>query len=203
MVTVATEVGGAPIFLISQLAWHTRNIEADPRASVLFVAPGESGDPLALGRISVMGAAEKADTPLNRARFLARHPEAAGYASFADFSLWRLRLEKGHFVSGFGRIRTLPADRLIRQGEAVAAWEAGVAAALDEINARDAALCADVAVRHGGQAGEWRLAACDPDGCDLVSGGQSIRAGFAEPIESIYQIPEALQRLRRNGAKSP
>ncbi len=203
MVTVATEVGGAPIFLISQLAWHTRNIEADPRASVLFVAPGESGDPLALGRISVMGVAEKADTPLNRARFLARHLEAAGYASFADFSLWRLRVDKGHFVSGFGRIRTLPADQLIRQGEAVAEWELGITAALDEINAREAGLCADLAGWHGGQPGEWRLAACDPDGCDLVNGEQSMRIGFAKPVESIYQLSEALQRLSWNGAKSP
>ena len=203
MVTVATEVGGAPIFLISRLAWHTRNLEADPRGSVLFVAPGgESADPLALGRISVMGIAEKADTPLNRSRFLARHPEAAGYASFADFSLWRLRVDKGHFVGGFGRIGTLPGDQLIEQGDAVAAWEAGIAAALDDINAGEAALCARLAARHGEEGGEWRLAACDPDGCDLVGEGRSIRIDFAAPVESVYQIPEVLQRLSAKDATS-
>jgi len=32
LITVATETDGSPIFLISKLAWHTRNLEADPRA---------------------------------------------------------------------------------------------------------------------------------------------------------------------------
>ena len=33
LITVATETDGSPIILISKLAWHTRNLEADPRAS--------------------------------------------------------------------------------------------------------------------------------------------------------------------------
>ena len=42
-VTVAFD-GGAPIFLISRLAEHTKNLERDPRASLL-VAEGGSADP--------------------------------------------------------------------------------------------------------------------------------------------------------------
>jgi heme iron utilization protein len=196
MLTTATDVAGAPIFLISRLAWHTRNLEADSRASVLFVTPGaESGDPLALGRVSLMGVAEKADTPLNRARFLARHPEAEGYAAFADFSLWRLRVEKAHFIGGFGRIVTMPGEEIIRQSEAVAEWEARITEELASLSASEAALCAELARQHGAAGDGWRLAACDPDGADLVGEGVSIRTQFVEPIESVYQILQALQRL--------
>src|ERR671918_1589625 len=47
-VTVAFE-SGDPIFLISRLAEHTKNLERDSRAS-LMVAEGGSADPLANGR---------------------------------------------------------------------------------------------------------------------------------------------------------
>jgi len=38
------------------------------------------------------------------ARFLARHPEAAGYAQLPDFALYRLQIEGIRYVGGFGRM---------------------------------------------------------------------------------------------------
>src|SRR5918999_4192929 len=52
-VTVAFD-NGNPIFLISGLAEHTKNLERDPRASLL-VAEGGSADPLANGRVTTLG----------------------------------------------------------------------------------------------------------------------------------------------------
>src|SRR3989442_1467952 len=50
-VTVAFE-NGDPVFLISRLAEHTRNLERDSRASLL-VAEGGADDPLANGRVTM------------------------------------------------------------------------------------------------------------------------------------------------------
>src|ERR1051325_1484303 len=52
-VTVAFDRGN-PIFLISRLAEHTKNLERDPRASLL-VAERRSADPLANGRVTLLG----------------------------------------------------------------------------------------------------------------------------------------------------
>src|SRR5437763_15605586 len=52
-VTVAFD-GGNPVFLISALAEHTRNLERDARASLL-VAESGSDDPLANGRVTMLG----------------------------------------------------------------------------------------------------------------------------------------------------
>src|SRR5438094_6870104 len=52
-VTVAFDEGH-PIFLISGLAEHTKNLARDPRASLL-VAEGGSADPLANGRVPMPG----------------------------------------------------------------------------------------------------------------------------------------------------
>jgi hypothetical protein len=34
LITLATDLGGSPIFLISTLARHTRNLANDPRAAI-------------------------------------------------------------------------------------------------------------------------------------------------------------------------
>lgn len=216
MLTVSTRTDGTPLFLISRLAWHTRNLEADPRASILFMSTGDkeraftasdrqglrTADPLALGRISVMGRAEKTADPADRERFLARHPEAAGYAAFADFAFYRLVVDKAQYVGGFGRIGEIAGSRLIRAAEEVADWDAQIADALAGINADHGALCAQAAHEPGAGSIGWRMAACDPEGADLVSEAGSRRLVFPEPLQSVYQIPEVLQRLAVNAATS-
>ena len=52
-VTVAFD-NGAPVFLVSTMAEHTRNLQQDSRASLL-VAEGGSDDPLANGRVTLLG----------------------------------------------------------------------------------------------------------------------------------------------------
>ena len=46
---------GRPIFLISTMAMHTQNLQADSRASLLVTQPDASGDPLGASRVTVMG----------------------------------------------------------------------------------------------------------------------------------------------------
>ena len=114
LVTVATTQEGEPILLLSDIAVRTKNLKCDPRVSLLLVAPGgESGDPLAGARLSVSGTVSVDTDPNHRRRFLARHPEAAGYATFKDFNFYRITVIASHLVAGFGRIVDLsPADLL-------------------------------------------------------------------------------------------
>ena len=77
LVLVATEPDGAPTFLISRLALHTRNLEKDPRASLLIDGTGGLGDPLGGGRLTLIGTAQRSATETARRRFLARHPPSA------------------------------------------------------------------------------------------------------------------------------
>src|SRR5437660_2042189 len=47
--------GGRPIFLISTMAMHTQNLQADPRASLLVTQADASGDPLGASRVTLVG----------------------------------------------------------------------------------------------------------------------------------------------------
>lgn len=103
-VTVAFE-NGNPVFLISGLAEHTKNLERDPRASLL-VAETRAGDPLANGRVTLLGPCTRVagDASGARAAFLAAHPNSSYYADFRDFAFWRLQVESVRYIGGYGRM---------------------------------------------------------------------------------------------------
>src|ERR1700737_2186684 len=50
---------GRPIFLISTMAMHTQNLQADPRASLFVTEPDASGDALGSSRVTLIGSAER------------------------------------------------------------------------------------------------------------------------------------------------
>ena len=65
LVSHAVDAAGRPLLLLSDLAEHSRNLAADPRASLMATEPG-SGDPLALARVTVIG--HVTEVPAGRAR---------------------------------------------------------------------------------------------------------------------------------------
>jgi putative heme iron utilization protein len=195
-VTVATTAAGEPVLLLSDLALHTKNLKRDPHASLLLVAPsdeaGEGGDPLAGARLTLTGTIARDDDPALRRRFLARHEEAAGYAGFADFGVYRLALAAGHLVAGFGRIVALaPADiltDLAGRDDLLAAEDGAVA----HMNAdhRDA-LHLYATVLLGLPDGDWTATGADAHGLDLRAGPLRGRLVFPEPIAT----PGDLRRI--------
>jgi putative heme iron utilization protein len=102
---------GEPLFLISRLAEHTRNLLADSRASLLAHEVGNA-DPLANGRVTLVGRANKLPRgdALARDTYLAVHPTAAYYVDFEDFDFYRLALEAVRYIGGYGRMSWVSAD---------------------------------------------------------------------------------------------
>ena len=109
-VTVAFDDGN-PVFLISGLAEHTRNLERDPRAS-LMVAESGAADPLANGRVTMLGPCTRVDGDDGRARaaFLKTHPNASYYADFRDFGFWTLQVDHVRYIGGYGRMSWVSKD---------------------------------------------------------------------------------------------
>jgi putative heme iron utilization protein len=102
-VTFALE-GADPVFLVSTLATHTQNLLRDPRASLMAHESREE-DPLANGRVTLIGRCEKVEDPAGaRAAFLAAHPRAAYYADFRDFAFYRLEVASIRYIGGYGRM---------------------------------------------------------------------------------------------------
>jgi putative heme iron utilization protein len=96
---------GQPIFLISTMAMHTQNLQADPRSSLLVTQPGASGDPLGASRVTLLGNVLPVDVPeVAEARklYLARYANSKHWVDFEDFSFYRMGVIDVYYVGGFG-----------------------------------------------------------------------------------------------------
>src|SRR5256885_5005818 len=85
----ALDAEGRPLLLISSMAMHTQNLEADGRASLLVTQPGAAADPLAAGRVTLMGCVVRGgadDRETVKATYLATHSNAAYWVDFEDFA---------------------------------------------------------------------------------------------------------------------
>src|SRR5215471_15549277 len=112
LVNVATAVDGAPLFLLSKLALHTKNILADERVS-LMLDERKEGDPLEGARVMLMGTCATNSASSSSAPYLRRHPDAEAFVNFGDFAFYRMEIARAHLVAGFGRIVDLkPQDIL-------------------------------------------------------------------------------------------
>jgi heme iron utilization protein len=193
LVNVATDVDGRPAILISKLAWHTRNLLADTRASLLVAEPPEHGDALTGARVTVMGRFVECAEPRLRRRYLARHPEAAMYVDFGDFAFWRLEPEVVHAVAGFGRIETLAADEVFPSSAEMAELEESAIAHMNQDHADAVRLYATKLL--GAPGGDWKVAAIDPDGADLIGDGRTLRLSFDKPVWTVDALRENFAAL--------
>jgi hypothetical protein len=195
LLLTATEPDGTPVFLISKLALHTRNLTADARASLLVDATGTDADPMAGARITLIGEARPTASVTARRRFLARHP-AAAYADFPDFSFYAFDIASAHFIGGFGRIFDLPREELlidIGGAEALIENEPGIVAHMNEDHADAIELYATRLL--GGVPGSWHMTGIDPEGCDLVLGSRALRLPFASRVTNGEEARKELVRL--------
>lgn len=192
LVAVACGQDASPLLMLSSLAQHTRNLAGDGRVSLLFDGTREFADPLAGPRLTALGRIERCDEAGLRDRFVARHPDSAAYAGFGDFGLYRIGIERGHFVAGFGRISWIEgADlRFGQDTERLAAAEPEIVAHMNQDHADAVALFADRLLGKSGTG--WRMTGIDPDGIDLRAGGDIARLDFAGPVLTAAAARSAL-----------
>ncbi|MFZ0913384.1 MAG: DUF2470 domain-containing protein [Candidatus Korobacteraceae bacterium] len=101
----APDAQGRPIFLISTMAMHTQNLQADPRASLFVTESDTSGDPLGASRVTLIGIVIRIPEPelvSARAVYLARYPDSKYWVDFDDFFFYRMDVLDVYYVGGFG-----------------------------------------------------------------------------------------------------
>ena len=198
LVLAALDTDVTPLLLISTLAVHTRNLAADDRVSLLFDGTAGYREPLEGPRVTVLGRAERTDSPDLRARYLARHPGSALYADFTDFSLYAVRVEAAHLVAGFGRIHRIERGGLILDPglcTTLAAAEGGIVAHMNEDHGD--ALDAYANGLAGRTGTGWRMTGIDPEGIDLRREDDRVRIPFDALVTDGAQARAALVALAR------
>jgi heme iron utilization protein len=108
---------GHPIFLISTMAMHTQNLQANPHASLLVTQPEASGDPLGSSRVTLLGNVLPVPEPSvaeARTLYLSRHASSKYWVDFEDFSFYRMVVVDVYYVGGFGVMGWVSASEYYR-----------------------------------------------------------------------------------------
>src|SRR6516225_4906445 len=101
----ALDNNGRPIFLISTMAMHTQNLQADPRASLFVTEPDAGGNPLGASRVTLIGNVVRipeADLAEARSLYLASYSDSKHWVDFDGFFFFRMDVVDIYFVGGFG-----------------------------------------------------------------------------------------------------
>jgi heme iron utilization protein len=108
---------GRPIFLISTMAMHTQNLQADARASLLVTQDDAGGDPLGASRVTLVGnvlPVPESEVTEARKLYLSRYAYSKYWVDFEDFSFYRMDVVDIYYVGGFGVMGWVSAAEYIR-----------------------------------------------------------------------------------------
>lgn len=193
VVPIVLDHAARPVILVSRLAEHTKNMEADPRASLLVA--DRSDDAQAGARLTLIGDAARAAEGLDalRARYLNYFPDAAQLLALGDFALYAIVPRHLRFIGGFGDIRWIPAEAYAPPATRLAEQEADILAHMNADYARDLRECCRHC--HGKTVSEARMVGIDCDGFDVRADGVVLRFDFERPVADAAGVREALRAL--------
>ena len=214
LVTLATDSLGRPLFLLSTLAEHTKNLLESDAASVLVTEPlDRHAEPLAVGRVTILGPCAKLkddERAAVRETFLAQQPSSAYYVDFSDFAFFRLEPTSLRYVGGFGRMSWVSAeDYRVAAPDPLASSSADILTHMNEDHA-DSVLAYAKHLAGIDDAESATMTAVDRYGFELAAltkkGPRATRLAFDVEVTSSEEVRRALialvKRARSGNAES-
>jgi hypothetical protein len=179
-VAFAPDLDHRPLLLMSGIAEHSRNLQQDPRASLMLaqsLGGGEVARATLVGEIRPYPATPEEDVE----RYLRYQPEAQRLLALGDFGFCCLDAARIQVIGGFAQAGWLDGSAL---------QDAARFSREDELRLR--------LVLAPQLAPGWMLLGVDPYGADLMVQGQRERLSFAPDPVTPERLPEAFDReLRR------
>ncbi|MBI1174803.1 MAG: DUF2470 domain-containing protein [Sideroxydans sp.] len=188
-----TDHDGSLLILISTLAEHTRNIQHDPRVSLL-THNRDDAQIQTQGRVTVVGTAYfVGERDQVGSRYLRYFPEARSYFEMHDFSFYRIVPQAIRYIGGFGNIHWVKAEEYAVTPYALTGQEEAVIAHMNADHEESMRhYCAHV---HQQQAQEVTMLGIDCDGFDVRADGRILRFDFGQPVLDAQQARAALVEL--------
>lgn len=186
---------GSLLILISTLAEHTKNIQHNPRVSLIT---HDQRDPhiQTQGRVTVLGNAEiEPDRELVGRRYLRYFPQAQAYFAMHDFSFYRIRPIAIRYIGGFGRIHWLDTENYAVQPYPLIDQESGV---IEHMNADHQDTMRNYCQHfHRYAALDVAMLGIDIDGFDVLADDKLLRFDFAQAVIDAQQARAALVEMSR------
>ncbi|MCG8426666.1 MAG: pyridoxamine 5'-phosphate oxidase family protein [Chromatiales bacterium] len=184
---------GWPLFLMSHLAKHTKNIDAAPQCSLTIIDQGP-GDVQTQMRLTCLGDLLPAEWITQEAieRHFRYFPQSRDYYEQLNFRFYHLTPKRFYCVGGFGAARWLGVDRLTHPLPFQADQEIALIHALMQ--------------EHSGLLNRWlaqhqlsptptspaSIIGIDSLGLDIRCADELLRLPFIEPVAQAAKLNEAV-----------
>ncbi|MDF9391039.1 MULTISPECIES: HugZ family protein [Methylococcus] len=191
--------GGVPVIYIANIAQHTRNIQANPKVS-LIVLDRSVGDVQTNGRLTLLADAQpvQEDEVDAAERYFSFFPDARRFHNTHSFAFYRLLPVRLRYIGGFGRIHWLSPDRVLRPNPFRAEEERAM---LEHMNADHR----QAMRRYCEAAGVSLEAGCEPSMVGIDGEGFHLRVGtrvarfpFPAPVSTPAEVRAALVAMVRS-----
>lgn len=188
-----TDHAGRPVLLISDLAEHTHNLQADARASFLVCDSGAALQ--AQPRVTVLATAHAvADDARIERRYLRFYPDHAQYLEIGGFRFYALEPFQVRYIRGFGGLHWIAGESYLAP-EAMRDAEEDILAHMNRDHGDGLRVyCRHV---HAVEAEAPEMVGFDCDGFDVRAGKRLLRFDFEEPVLDAGMARSVLVELAR------
>ncbi|MNM66171.1 Pyridoxamine 5'-phosphate oxidase [compost metagenome] len=198
VVPYCLDEAGRPLILISRIAQHTRNLQDDPKCSML-VGERNADDIQAAGRLTLLAEARQiTDAGAIEAaaqRYYRYFPSSKDFHRVHDFDFWVLEPVQWRFIGGFGDIHWIAAESVPLANPFVGEAETSMVEHMNSDHASAIAHYVELASLSADEPAE--LVGIDTEGFHLRIGQTLHWLPFPAPCGNPGAVRQALVQLAR------
>ncbi|MCU7906976.1 MAG: pyridoxamine 5'-phosphate oxidase family protein [Candidatus Thiodiazotropha sp. (ex Epidulcina cf. delphinae)] len=199
LLPICRDAKGNPLLLISHLAQHTQNLQADPLCSLTLTEPG-NGDVQQLARLTCLAQAEPVCSISTAERYFRYYPHTRRFHKELNFHFYRLITKQFYFIGGFGSARWFDTSRIHTPVPFSTPDEAEV---LYQLNAHDHDLLNRFADSYGiAERSSIDAIGVDPFGLDIRQGSNLHRINFNIPFNRKCDLLAHLSSVSSDAPKA-
>ena len=192
LLPICRDSKGLPLLMISHLAQHTRNLDADPRCSLTLTHPGHA-DVQQWTRLTCLADAQPVASNSQLERYYRYYPDSRRYHTELNFLLYRLLPKQFYLIAGFGSARWFDVSRLLQQESLATADELEF---LYQLNAHEHDLLKRFLAQQDVEfMADTHAVGADQHGVDIRQGDSLMRLHFENTTTDTKRF---LQMLRGN-----
>jgi putative heme iron utilization protein len=113
VVNYSVSAAGEPVFLLSSMATHSKNLRANPNVSLMV----SDGDDLSKARMTLIGTVKpvhEAELAAIKGSHLKSNPDAQQWVDFGDFQFFQMTIVDCYMVAGFGAMGWIAPDEFLK-----------------------------------------------------------------------------------------
>ena len=188
---------GRPVMLITKIAQHTKNIQSDPKVS-LIISQSDVDDTHTSARVTWVGDAELIKEPeVISERYYSYFPQAKAYDKQGihkvyNFDFYRINLTKARYIGGFGKAVWVRNELISRKNPLFGEVEAKIVNHMNEDHLDAIKTYCETAGIEIPNGKTPRLAGVNGEGIHVIMGRRIVFIRFPEAVTN---ASEARQQL--------